>query len=182
MREKKLLSHYALGLLKLSFAIVPTGFAAAPAVMYEPPPTLAAKDMLPTALLQSEYYRVLDDVRYRGYLLEFELETDRATEVVISVPLLKIRMHEATVLAEAAGISIQESARVEPDPSVRAGTLDYGTAAPFDAPGDSVGETNQLRFPIKQKPRPRGPEDAASESRCRPPRSDSARRSKPSES
>lgn len=71
-----------------------------PITKYELQSALSASDVLPTSLVRSEYHRVLDDIDYDGFFIQFNIETDNGIETVKSRPLLKIRIHEAQAIAE----------------------------------------------------------------------------------
>lgn len=66
---------------------------------YETPPTLAASQVLPEALLASDYHRVADPVRNNGFLNDYTLETAFGSFQVESTATLQIRIQEARAIA-----------------------------------------------------------------------------------
>jgi hypothetical protein len=159
MRKNMLFLQKVLGLLAVSLAVVTGDLAAATAADYETPPVLGAGDVLSDGLLRSTNHQVLDEIHYDGYLFQFELETDYGSEVVTSKALLKIRVHEATVIAAASTALLQRTKLTESGMAGQPGGRDYLSARSADPRDDLGGEVqfSQIKLSGKKKTSPKQP-------------------------
>lgn len=91
------------GAVSLSFALGMGATVRAQLVTqgYEEAPAVKIDEVLPARLQQSGQHRVADEVKVRGNLLEFHLESNQGDYDVLSLPLLEVRVHEVLTLAQA---------------------------------------------------------------------------------
>jgi len=68
---------------------------------HEGPPEVVLDDVLPESLMQSGSHRVEDNVRIKGTLFEFTIESDQGIYDVLSIPMAVLRVHEIRTLAQA---------------------------------------------------------------------------------
>ena len=68
---------------------------------HENPPRVALDKILPATMMQSGVHRVEDDVRLKGTLFEFTLESNHGRYDVLSIPMAIVRIHEIRTLAQA---------------------------------------------------------------------------------
>ena len=105
--------------------------AQGPSHDFEPAPQINAGRLLDAGQLQSGSHRLLDEVRLdaSGNLLRFELESDYGSFEVVSESLLRERVHEVRVLAQA----IEQFRRADAPFAARLrGQLEVGAASWVD--------------------------------------------------
>ncbi len=68
---------------------------------HENPPHVELDMVLPAPMMQSGVHRVEDDVRIKGTLLEFTLDSDLGSYDALSIPMAFLRIHEIRTLAQA---------------------------------------------------------------------------------
>ncbi len=68
---------------------------------HENPPHVELDTILPASMMQSGVHRVEDDVRIKGTLLEFTLDSDLGSYEALSIPMAILRIHEIRTLAQA---------------------------------------------------------------------------------
>ena len=68
---------------------------------HENPPHVELDTVLPAPMMQSGVHRVEDDVRIKGTLLEFTLDSDLGSYDALSIPMAILRIHEIRTLAQA---------------------------------------------------------------------------------
>lgn len=159
MNKNILLIQKVPGVLVMCLTFMSGDLAATAAANYEMPPGLRAGEVLSAGLLRSPNHQVLDEIKYAGYLFQFELETDYGTEVVTSKALLKIRVHEATVIAEASNAMPRRTEALESGVVSQPGDRGYLAARPADSRSDVDGgvQYSQIKLTGKKKTRPRQP-------------------------
>ena len=82
------------------------GSVAAIAAQYERAPTFTAREVLPSSLLNSRYYKVQNSVEVENYQYVFNVDTQWGTFRIVGTTLLRVRAREmqaATKLAEIGG-------------------------------------------------------------------------------
>ncbi|NKC12304.1 MAG: hypothetical protein GKR94_08890 [Gammaproteobacteria bacterium] len=89
------------GAILLFGAIASSAFAQFKDDRFETVQVVQAADVLPAYLYRSAHYRVLDDVRVRENTFIFQVEGGESSFTVASTPLLRTRLKELTVLAQA---------------------------------------------------------------------------------
>ncbi|MEE9267139.1 MAG: hypothetical protein V3V86_10465, partial [Gammaproteobacteria bacterium] len=68
---------------------------------HELPPHVELDTVLPETLMQSGVHRVEDDLRVKGTLFEFTVDSDHGRYDVPSIPMVILRIHEIRTLAQA---------------------------------------------------------------------------------
>lgn len=68
---------------------------------YEAAPSVELDTVFPESLMQSGSHRVEDNLRTKGTLLEFTIDSDHGVYDVLSIPMAIIRIHEIRTLAQA---------------------------------------------------------------------------------
>jgi hypothetical protein len=68
---------------------------------HEKPPRVELDTILPANLMQSGVHRVEDNVRVKGTLFEFTLDSDLGRYDALSIPMALLRIHEIRTLAQA---------------------------------------------------------------------------------
>ena len=68
--------------------------------------------VLPAPMMQSGVHRVEDDVRIKGTLLEFTLDSDLGSYDALSIPMAILRIHEIRTLAQAMDAFQRENVRL----------------------------------------------------------------------
>lgn len=158
MHRNLLVLHVLPGLL-LACLSVASALAGTTVLNYEAPPGLRAGEVLSTGLLRSGNHRVGDEIEYADYLLQFELETDYGSEAVISKALLKIRVHEAAIIAEASNAMQQLTKARDAGIAGQVDDRDYLSARQADPRNDlDAGiQYSQIRLSGKKKTGPGQP-------------------------
>jgi len=67
---------------------------------YEAPPTLAAAELVPAALLQGPHYKVDEQVPTDGFLTHFEIQSDYGRFKAVGPGMLDVRIREIAALAK----------------------------------------------------------------------------------
>jgi len=68
---------------------------------HEQVPRIALDRVFPENLMQSDSYRVEDNLRIKGTLFEFTLDSNHGRYDVLSIPMTIVRIHEIRTLAQA---------------------------------------------------------------------------------
>ncbi|MCH7767520.1 MAG: hypothetical protein IH828_01125 [Nitrospinae bacterium] len=83
------------------FVVVSASVAQDETPAYEAPPVLRAADILPPALRKSPYHTVADPVSTDGHFYHFTLRSRYGRYDVVSLEMLKVRVHEVSILDRA---------------------------------------------------------------------------------
>ena len=147
------------GAIAVSLSAIISSFAATSPVGYESLPQFKAGDVLSAGLLNSNHHRVLDETSPDGQFLRFELETNNGTEMLTSVALLKIRVHEATAIADASNAIIEKTNGLASGALTRPTDLDSISPSQADKYSDMDSQlySSQIRLSGKKKMRLRQP-------------------------
>lgn len=70
-------------------------------VNYEAPPVFPANELLSRDLLQSQHHQIQGDVTTVGNLYQFDVESDVGYYQITSLAMLRIRVHEISVVSQA---------------------------------------------------------------------------------
>ena len=68
---------------------------------FEAPPNVELDTVFPESLMQSGSHRVEDNLRIKGTLFEFTIDSDHGIYDVLSIPMTVLRIHEIRTLAQA---------------------------------------------------------------------------------
>ena len=68
---------------------------------HEGPPHVEIDTVFPESLMQSGSHRIEDNLRIKGMLFEFTIDSDHGVYDVLSIPMAIIRVHEIRTLAQA---------------------------------------------------------------------------------
>ena len=79
---------------------------------HENPPHVELDAVLPPPMMQSGVHRVEDDVRVKGTLLEFTLDSDLGSYDALSIPMAILRIHEIRTLAQAMDAFARDNVRL----------------------------------------------------------------------
>ncbi|MEE9519499.1 MAG: hypothetical protein V3V93_04470 [bacterium] len=85
----------------LLFVVVTASVAQDGTPAYEAPPVLRAADILSPALRKSSYHTVADPVSTNGHFYHFTLRSPYGRYDIVSLEMLKVRVHEVSILDRA---------------------------------------------------------------------------------
>ena len=120
---------------------------------HENPPRIALDEILPATMIQSGVHRIGDDVRLKGTLFEFTLESNHGRYDVRSIPMAIVRIHEIRTLAQAVDAFQRENLQLaaalrgvvyaggNPTVDILTSPLDSGGSVTRNFLNNNVGQT-----------------------------------------
>jgi hypothetical protein len=144
---------------------------------HENPPRVELDTILPESMMQSGVHRIEDDVRVKGPLLEFTLDSNHGRYDALSIPMTLLRVHEIRTLAQAMDafqrdnrqlaaalrnvVHVGNNATVD----ILTSPLDSGGGVTRNFMNNNVGQTieNLGKRPDATAPGARGPDGSSGE-------------------
>ena len=135
---------------------------------HENPPHVALDKILPATMIQSGVHRVDDDVRLKGTLFEFTLESNHGRYDALSIPMAILRIHEVRTLAQAVDAYQRENLQLaaalrgvvyaggNPTVDILTSPLDSGGSVTRNYLNNNVGQTIQALGSPTDPTDPRG--------------------------
>lgn len=120
---------------------------------HENPPRIKLDEILPATMIQSGVHRFEDDVRLKGTLFEFTLESNHGRYDVLSIPMAIVRIHEIRTLAQAVDAFQRENLQLaaalrgvvyaggNPTVDILTSPLDSGGSVTRNFLNNNVGQT-----------------------------------------
>lgn len=142
---------------------------------HENPPHVALDEILPATMMQSGVHRVDDDVRLKGTLFEFTLESNHGRYDALSIPMAILRIHEIRTLAQAVDAYQRENLQLaaalrgvvyaggNPTVDILTSPLDSGGSVTRNYLNNNVGQTIRALGspPDPTDPRGRSPDSGS---------------------
>ena len=142
---------------------------------HENPPRIALDKILPATMMQSGVHRVEDDVRLKGTLFEFTLESNHGRYDVLSIPMAIVRIHEIRTLAQAVDAYQRENLQLaaalrgvvyaggNPTVDILTSPMDSGGSVTRNYLNNNVGQTIRAlgTQPDPTDPRGRSPDSGS---------------------
>jgi hypothetical protein len=144
---------------------------------HEDPPRIELDQILPASMVQSGVHRVERNVRLKGTLFEFTLDSDHGRYDALSIPMAVLRIHEIRTLAQAVDAYLRDNRRLaealrgvvyagnNATVDILTSPLDSGGSVTRNFMNNNVGQAieNIGKRPDPMAPDARGPDGSGAE-------------------